>query len=266
MERYAIKNLFGIGGLNIAWYGVIICTGVLLGLILAVYRTKRYHLKSEIVYDFVLLVLPISIVCARVYYVIFEWEKYIDNPLKIFALWEGGLAIYGGVLGGLAVAVLFCHWNKLPLFRFLDLVTPSLVLGQAIGRWGNFVNQEAYGNLVQDPALQFFPYAVFIEEIGEWHQATFFYESLWNICLLLLMLLLQKYFRHDGGIVASYFLGYGTGRFIIEGLRADSLYIFAGVRVSQAVSLFLIFVGVCLMIYSQTRKAAPLNYTGKYAR
>lgn len=256
MEKYAIKNLFGIEGLNIAWYGVIIAVGVLLSLAMAGHRTKRYGIKRDAVYDFILLALPVSIICARAYYVIFEWERYSQEPIKIFAIWEGGLAIYGGVLGGLLTAVLFCKRKNISLLCFLDMAAPSLVLGQAIGRWGNFVNQEAFGNIVTVPEQQFFPYAVFIEELGEWHQATFFYESMWNLCLLTIMLMVSRRTYCMGSLVCLYFVGYGLGRFLIEGLRTDSLYLFPGLRISQLLSLVLVIAGAILwlLLHIQTCK------------
>lgn len=249
MQPYMIENLFGIEGWNIAWYGIIIGIGIFLGLVLASYRAKKYNVKSELIYDFILIVLPVALICARAYYVIFEWENYADNPIKVFAIWEGGLAIYGGVLGGLLAAVIFCRINRFPLLYFLDLVIPSLVLGQMIGRWGNFTNQEAYGNIVTDSSGQFFPYAVFVEELGEWHQATFFYESMWNLCLLIVMLIVSRHRHKRGVLLCLYFSGYGAGRFLIEGLRTDSLYIFPGLRVSQVLSLVLVVAGFLLWCF-----------------
>lgn len=255
MHKYMIENIFGIEGLNIAWYGVIIGIGIFLGVILASHRAKQYGMRSDLIYDFILIALPVAIICARAYYVVFEWENYVSTPIKVLAIWEGGLAIYGGVLGGLLTAILFCKYRNIPLLVFLDLVVPSLVLGQAIGRWGNFVNQEAFGNIVISPEKQFFPYAVFIEKLGEWHQATFFYESMWNICLLVIMLLVSHKPYRKGGLVCLYFVGYGLGRFLIEGLRTDSLYIIPGIRISQLLSLILIVVG-CTLWFVKTRKAS----------
>lgn len=246
MGRYAIENLLGIEGLNVAWYGVIIGIGFLLGVALACHRAKRYELKSDIVYDFILFALPVALICARAYYVIFQWERYANNPIKIFAVWEGGLAIYGGVLGGLLVAVLFCRHKGIPFLHFIDLAAPSLVLGQAIGRWGNFVNQEAFGNIITAPEQQFFPYAVFIQELGEWHQATFFYESVWNLCLLIIMLFISRRAYPIGSLLCLYLVGYGLGRFWIEGLRTDSLFLMPGLRVSQLLSLLLIVIGIMI--------------------
>ncbi len=254
MSKYLIENLFGIEGWSIAWYGVIIAVGMVLGVILAIYRARKQGLKDDLIFDFILLALPIAIVCARGYYVVFEWNSYSGDILTIFKIWKGGLAIYGGVIGGLVTAILFCHHHKFPLFRFLDLVVPSLVLGQAIGRWGNFVNQEAFGNLVTDSSLQFFPYAVYIDVLGEWHQATFFYESMWNLCLLTTMLIVSRKNPKAGTLTCMYFVIYGLGRFLIEGLRTDSLYLMPGVRVSQVLSGCLILLGVLLVGIIRRRK------------
>ena len=143
---------------------------------------------------------------------------------------KAGLPSMVELIGGLVTAILFCRHHKFPLFRFLDLVVPSLVLGQAIGRWGNFVNQEAFGNLVENSSLQFFPYAVYIDALGEWHQATFFYESMWNVCLLVAILIVSRKEPKTGTMTCMYFVFYGLGRFLIEGLRTDSLYIISGIR------------------------------------
>ena len=135
MSKYLIENLFGIEGWSIAWYGVIIAVGMVLGVILAIYRARKQGLKDDLIFDFILLALPIAIICARGYYVIFEWDSYSGDILSIFKIWKGGL------LGGLITAILLCRYHRFPLFWFLDLIVPSLVLGQAIGRWGNFMNQ-----------------------------------------------------------------------------------------------------------------------------
>ena len=156
-------------------------------------------------------------------------------------------------MGGLLTAIIFCNLKHFSLLNFLDLIIPSLVLGQMIGRWGNFTNQEAFGNIVTDAAKQFFPYAVFVEELGEWHQATFFYESMWNLCLLIIMLIVSRKPHKRGLLLCLYFIGYGIGRFLIEGLRTDSLYILPGLRVSQILSLILVVVGFILW-YFKIRK------------
>jgi phosphatidylglycerol:prolipoprotein diacylglycerol transferase len=144
------------------------------------------------------------------------------------------------------------------------LVIPSLILGQAIGRWGNFVNQEAVGNIITNPSLQFFPVAVYIEQLGEWHQATFFYESAWNLVLLCVVLLLSRGKVKDGALLSTYFIGYGIGRFLIEGLRTDSLYIVPGIRISQMLSLLLIAVGIIMQVLIRKGILKTPVYEGKY--
>ena len=198
MNHYAVENLFGIEGLNIAWYGIIITFGMILGFMLALRRCKKTGVEPDHLYNLVLWLIPVCILCARAYYVLFEWEQYKDNLLSVFQINKGGLAIYGGILGGVAVVLIYCKVKKLSFWSLADTLIPSLVLGQAIGRWGNFVNQEAYGNLITNPDLQFFPYGVYIEELGQWHQATFFYESALNTLLLIVMLISYPHFRKKG--------------------------------------------------------------------
>lgn len=247
MSRYAIENLFGIQGLNIAWYGVIIGIGIVLGVLLASYRCHRTEINTDVLFDYLLAALPASILGARLYYVVFQWPYYREHPLEIPAIWQGGLAIYGGILTAILVGVIFCRRKHISFFRFADVCVPSLLLGQAIGRWGNFVNQEAFGNLVTAPHLQFFPYAVYIDTLAEWHQATFFYESCWSLLLLALLLVLEPRFQHHGIMLPLYLIGYGVGRFWIEGLRADSLYLVPGIRISQWVSVATVIAGIFLL-------------------
>ena len=180
-------------------------------------------------------------------HVLFKWEQYKDNLLSVFQINKVGLAIYGGILGGVAVVLIYCKVKKLSFWSLADTLIPSLVLGQAIGRWGNFVNQEAYGNLITNPDLQFFPYGVYIEELGQWHQTTFFYESALNTLLLIVMLISYPHFRKKGYLLPFYMIGYGVIRCFVEGLRTDSLYLMPGVRVSQVLSGCLILLGVLLV-------------------
>lgn len=264
MNRLAITNLFGIQGLNIAWYGVIIACGLLLGIWLATYRAKKRGWSSDLVLDFILLAVPLAIIGARAYYVAFEWEYFSVAPVKIIAINEGGLAIYGAVIGGFLAAFLFSRAAKFPFLKLIDLVIPSLILGQAMGRWGNFINQEAFGALVTNPNLQFFPLAVYIQSLGEWHQATFFYESFCNTILLVITLLLGRKGVKDGTLLATYFIGYGTVRAIIEGLRTDSLYLFGTIRISQLLSALLVLVGITLLVLIKKDIIRTKPYDGKY--
>ena len=157
MNRHAIENLFGIEGLNIVWYGIIITCGMVLGFALTIYRCRKTGINKEHIYNLALWLIPVCIICARAYYVIFEWDNYKNDLLSVFEINRWGLAIYGGVLGGVAVALIYCKVKRISFWSLADTLMPSLVLGQAMGRWGNFVNQEAYGNQITNPSLCFFP-------------------------------------------------------------------------------------------------------------
>ena len=168
---------FTVFGHDIYWYGILISLSVVLAVVMVYREAKRKGLDADCMLDYALLTVPTAIVVARLYYVIFEWDQYAANPIHALFIWEGGIAIYGSILGGIVATLIFSKWKKISFWTLADLVAPGLVLGQAIGRWGNFFNQEAFGELVTNPDLQFFPYAVYIERLGEWHMATFFYES-----------------------------------------------------------------------------------------
>lgn len=255
MNRYAIENLFGIEGLNIIWYGIIITCGMVLGFALAIYRCRKTGINKEHIYNLALWLIPVCIICARAYYVIFEWDNYKNDLLSVFEINRWGLAIYGGVLGGVAVALIYCKVKRISFWSLADTLMPSLVLGQAMGRWGNFVNQEAYGNQITNPSLCFFPYGVYIEEIGQWRQATFFYESALNLALLTAMLICCPHFRRKGYLLPFYMIGYGTIRLFVEGLRSDSLYLLPGIRVSQVLSGCLIILGIVILFIIRKRQA-----------
>ncbi|WP_418750830.1 prolipoprotein diacylglyceryl transferase [Frisingicoccus sp.] len=264
MDRFIIHNLFGIEGFNIAWYGVIIGCGMILATCIAAWRAQKAGYKADLIIDFVLFAVPIAIICARIYYVVFEWEYYSQDLTQIFNIRGGGLAIYGGVIGGVVTAIVFCRIQKFPLLKLMDFAMPSLLLGQIIGRWGNFVNQEAFGNVITNPKLQFFPYGVFIDELQEWHQATFFYESASNLILFIVMMIVAKRVKKDGWMTVLYLCGYGAIRCFIEGLRADSLYLIPGVRVSQLLSAVLIGVGLGIAWGIHSGRLQPKTYKGKY--
>ena len=219
-------------------YGALIALAIAVGVILCSREEERLGLPKETTLDFALWVVPAAIVGARLYYVAFQWEMYAGQPWRILYVWEGGLAIYGGVIGGALAALIFARARKLSFAALADLVAPALILGQAIGRWGNFVNQEAYGRLIENPALQFFPLAVFVEAKQEWHMATFFYESLWNFIGFWILWLNRRRVTARGNLFLGYLCWYGLGRAVIEGWRTDSL-MWGSVRVSQALSALL---------------------------
>ena len=241
-------------------YGLLIALAMGVGVFLCGKEEKRLGLPKDISLDFALVVLPSAVIGARLYYVAFQWEMYAGDPLRILRIWEGGLAIYGGVIGGGIAAFVFAKVRKLPFASFADMVAPSLILGQAIGRWGNYFNQEAFGRLVENPAWQFFPFAVQVE--GEWHMATFFYESLWDFLGFIFLRLIRKKITTRGSLFLLYLCWYGAGRFVIEGLRTDSLML-GSIRVSQALSAVLVAVASCMLLVRGKKRREETAGTGK---
>ncbi len=246
------RYLFGVFPI----YGVLIALAIGLGVFLCSRQEKRLGMPRDLTLDFALCAIPAAVVGARLYYVIFQWPAFKDNPVSILYVWEGGLAIYGAVIGGAIAALIFTKVKKVSFGLLADMVAPSLILGQAIGRWGNFVNQEAYGQLIENPSYQFFPLAVYIEAVGEWHMATFFYESLWNFIGFWILWLNRKKVTAPGNLFLGYLCWYGLGRTIIEGWRTDSL-MWGPVRVSQALSAALcIGAAIALIVRRQRSKQA----------
>ncbi len=231
-------------------YGLLIACAIAVGVFLCHSEERRLALPKDAVIDFALWVIPLAIAGARLYYVAFQWDIYAQDPVSILYLWQGGLAIYGGVIGGAVGALIFSRRRHIPFGTVADWVAPALILGQAIGRWGNFVNGEAYGCLVENAALQFFPFAVWVG--GEWHLATFFYESLWDFLGFCLLWGVRKRVRIPGDLFLGYLCWYGAGRAVIEGLRTDSL-MWGGVRVSQALSAAFVLVAGAALLLRQRR-------------
>jgi len=255
---YATSTTLHLFGLSVHWYGVIIAAGMALAVMLACLREKRMDLPSQTALDLALLGIPAAIVCARLYYVAFSWSEYRASPIRALYIWEGGMAIYGGIIGGVLAGWLYARRKKLPFLKLADLAAPSIALGQAVGRWGNFVNQEAYGAIATREWQRRFPISVFIQADGQWHYATFFYESAW--CLLIVVFLLaaerRRRFRRDGDIFIAYAFLYALERALVEGLRTDSL-MWGPVRVSQALSLAVLLVCAALILTRAGRKALP---------
>ncbi len=223
---------------ELPWYSVLVVTGIALAIWLAEREGKRLGLPDDTVVDLALVVVPMGIVGARLYYVLMSWEQFAPNPVSALYIWEGGLAIYGAVIGGAIGAGVYAWRKKLSFLTLADMIAPGLLLAQAIGRWGNYFNMEAYGPAITDETLMFFPFGVLIAQGGgyAWHMATFFYESMWNLAGFVFLWLIRKGQRHKGDVFAWYLVTYGSGRFIIEQLRQDSLYIGA-LRASQWLSL-----------------------------
>ncbi len=252
-----LKNVgqtISVFGFEIAYYGIIIGLGVLAGIAIAAFLAKKTGQDPDTYYDLALYAVILSVLGARIYYVIFSWDSYKDDLLSIFNIRQGGLAIYGGVITAIITVYVYAKVKKIPFGLMTDTAGPGLILGQIIGRWGNFFNREAFGDYTNNLfAMQLPVDAVRSSDITEKMMEhmdvidgiryiqvhpTFFYESLWNVCVLAIMLWWVKHKQFDGQVFLIYLFGYGVGRFWIEGLRTDSLMLFGtGLRVSQALAL-----------------------------
>ena len=250
-------SFFGL--FDIKWYGVIMACAMIIGIFVAIWVCKVKGYNTDIVFWLAICVLPLAVIGARLYWVAFYG---VDSFWDIFKTWEGGMAIYGGVIGGFLGILLYMLITKENLAKLCDIAAPALILGQAIGRWGNFVNQEAYGPLVTNPSLQWFPFSVYITAgvpSPEWHYATFFYESLWNIIGFIILMILVYKIKQKGIVTSVYLMYYGLGRVLIEGLRTDSLYLWnTNIRVSQLLSGILMVAGlimlICIIVINKRRR------------
>lgn len=230
MNLYLLnETAFYIGSLSVRWYGIILGTGALIGLLLAVQEGKRFNINPDFFMDLLLIGVPSAIIGARIYYVVFEWEHYQDRILDVFKIWQGGIAIHGALIGAIIAALIYVRRKGYPFWRIADICAPSLIAGQMIGRWGNFMNQEAHGGPVEESFLRdtlhlpnFIVDHMNID--GIYYHPTFLYESLWNLLGLLLLLVIRRQtFVRAGELFLTYFVWYSIGRFYIEGLRTDSL-------------------------------------------
>ena len=239
-----------IGSFSIHYYGLIIAVGLLLAVIYACRRSKQFGIKEDDILDGVLYVTPFAVLCARLYYCIFAWNEggYAQNPISILYVWEGGLAIYGGVLGAILGVAVFCKFKKIKLPALLDLVALGFLIGQGVGRWGNFMNREAFGAAVSEDYFLAMGLTNQLTGQVEYYHPTFLYESLWNLTGFVLLHFASKRRRYDGQIALGYAAWYGLGRAIIEGLRVDSLY-WGSIRVSQALAALSCIAALILLIY-----------------
>ncbi|MEK4438946.1 prolipoprotein diacylglyceryl transferase [Paenibacillus sp. FSL K6-2862] len=224
---------FSLGPVDVHWYGIIIGLGAILGLLLAISEGKKFGIPKDLFMDLVLIGIPSAIVGARIYYVAFEWDNYKNNLVDIFKIWNGGIAIYGALIGAIIAAIFYTRRKGYSFWRIADICAPGLITGQMIGRWGNFVNQEAHGGPVSENFLEntlhlphFIINRMYID--GQFYHPTFLYESVWSLIgLLLLFILRRRPFLRSGELFMSYFIWYSLGRFYVEGVRTDSLS-FAG--------------------------------------
>lgn len=269
------RTAFTVFGQDIYWYGIFIGLGVILGVLLALHEAKRTGQNPDTYLDFIIYAMIIAIIGARLYYVIFSWDFYSQHPEKIFAIREGGLAIYGGIIGGVLTAIVYSHLKKKNFWVMADTMAPSLILGQMLGRWGNFFNKEAFGGFTDNLfAMRYQLSQVRASDVTpnilqnlvtvngvDYIQVhpTFLYESMWSLCVFIILLILQRKKKFDGQVCATYFFGYALGRVWIEGLRTDQLCI-GNVPVSQALSAVLIIASVVLYVYCK-KKAAVVPVT-----
>ncbi len=242
------------GPFCIHFYGLIIAVGLILAVLYASKRCKEFGMKEDDLLDGVLWITPFAIICARIYYVVFSWADYAENPISVLYIWEGGLAIYGAVLGAILGVIVFCKIKKVSLPMLLDLVLLGFLIGQFIGRWGNFFNREAFGA----PTDAFTRMGLYNTVTGSWeyYHPTFLYESLWNLAGFCLLHFASKHRKYDGQIALGYATWYGLGRAIIEGLRMDSLY-WGSVRVSQALAALSCIAAVSLLLWQHFRPHDP---------
>ncbi|WP_347488593.1 prolipoprotein diacylglyceryl transferase [Desulfoscipio sp. XC116] len=233
-----------LGPLSIRWYGVIMAAAFLSGIGLACNRARRNNLDPNHILNMVTLIIPASIIGARLYYVLFTWENYRLEPLEALAIWHGGLAIHGGIIGGLLAGLFYVHRYGISPWQTADILAPSLILGQAIGRWGNFINQEAHGGPVTEQFISHFPAFIknqmFIE--GQYYHPTFLYESIWNLAVFIILIWRWPHKKAHGEIAFLYLILYSAGRFFVESLRTDSLML-GPIRVAQLISIVLILAG-----------------------
>ena len=248
---------FTVFGRNIYFYGVIIAVGFLLGITYCAKRARRFGIREDDVYDLVIWLIPLSIVGARLYFVLFKLDYYLRYPGEILAIWNGGLAIYGGVIAGVAVMLLVCRRKKIPWQAMFDLLIHGLLIGQILGRWGNFMNREAFG-----AETEIFCRMQLTAPDGSFIcvHPTFLYESLWNLVGFSGLVLWERKGgrRYDGQSALGYFFWYGLGRAWIEGLRTDSLYIGGtSLRVSQLLSVALCLAALALLAANARKKHPP---------
>lgn len=258
--NYIDPIAFELGPISVHWYGIIIAAGILLGYFIAQESVKRIGFDKDILIDIIFWSAIFGFIAARIYFVIFQWPYYAQHPIEIPMIWYGGIAIHGGLIGGFITGIFVCKQKNINPFQIGDVIAPSLILGQGIGRWGNFMNHEAHGGPVAKSFLEnihvpdFIINNMYID--GQYYQPTFLYESIWDILGFVILILFRKHLR-IGDTFALYLIWYSIGRFFVEGLRTDSLMLTGDVRVAQLMSVVLIVAGIVLMIVRRVKYNAP---------
>lgn len=253
-----------IGPLDIRWYGLIIGIGIALALFVVMREGEKRGLSKDLFADLMLWAIPIAIISARIYFVIFQWDYYSQNPGEIIKIWEGGIAIHGALIGSVITAIVFAKKRGVSFWKIADIAAPSIILGQAIGRWGNFMNQEAHGGEVTRAFLEnlYLPEFIINQMYinGTYYHPTFLYESIWNIVGFIILILLRKVNLRRGELFLSYVIWYSIGRFFVEGMRTDSLMLTEQLRIAQTISIVLVIGAIVLIVIRRMKGYANVRY------
>lgn len=259
--NYIDPVAFNLGPLSVRWYGIIIAVGILLGYFVAQRALVKAGLHKDTLVDIIFYSALFGFIAARIYFVIFQWPYYAENPSEIIKIWHGGIAIHGGLIGGFIAGVIVCKVKNLNPFQIGDIVAPSIILAQGIGRWGNFMNHEAHGGPVSRAFLEQLHLPNFIIENmyinGQYYHPTFLYESIWDVAGFIILVNIRKHLKL-GETFFLYLTWYSIGRFFIEGLRTDSLMLTSNIRVAQLVSILLILISINLIVYRRIKYNPPL--------
>lgn len=259
--NYIDPVAFNLGPLSVRWYGIIIAVGILLGYFVAQRALVKAGLHKDTLVDIIFYSALFGFIAARIYFVIFQWPYYAENPSEIIKIWHGGIAIHGGLIGGFIAGVIVCKVKNLNPFQIGDIVAPSIILAQGIGRWGNFMNHEAHGGPVSRVFLEQLHLPNFIIENmyinGQYYHPTFLYESIWDVAGFIILVNIRKHLKL-GETFFLYLTWYSIGRFFIEGLRTDSLMLTSNIRVAQLVSILLILISISLIVYRRIKYNPPL--------
>lgn len=247
-------EMFSIGNISVRWYSFLILVGIILAIFLAEKEAKKFKYDKDFIFDLAFWIIIFGIIGARLYYVIFNFELYKNDLLGIFKVWNGGLAIHGGIIVGLITLIVYCKIKGVKPLRVTDIAVPSLIIAQAIGRWGNFFNGEAHGPVTTLANLKelFIPQFIIdgMNIGGVYYHPTFLYESLWCVLGFIILLIVRKFYKSlkCGQLTCIYLMWYGAGRLVIESLRTDSLML-GSLKVAQLVSIGMIVVGVLFFLY-----------------
>ncbi|CDR57384.1 prolipoprotein diacylglyceryl transferase [Staphylococcus argenteus] len=259
--NYIDPVAFNLGPLSVRWYGIIIAIGILLGYFVAQRALIKAGLHKDTLVDIIFYSALFGFIVARIYFVIFQWPYYAENPGEIIKIWHGGIAIHGGLIGGFIAGVIVCKIKNLNPFQIGDIVAPSIILAQGIGRWGNFMNHEAHGGPVSRAFLEQLHLPNFIIENmyinGQYYHPTFLYESIWDVAGFIILVNIRKHLKL-GETFFLYLTWYSIGRFFIEGLRTDSLMLTSNIRIAQVVSIILILVSIGLIVYRRMKYNPPV--------